>query len=254
MTKRPLLWSASLVLAATLASAAARADDKEVTLTRSYKAGDVERAKVVISFSAGGAEGIIEETARTTVKEVKKNGDVVLVGTVEKGRMTIGGQAQVLAEAPPTTETRSRLNRLLELKADLGPENPFTPEVMKLMSATSDVLFPEKPVKVGGNWIVEFDSPVTKGAKVAVKHTLVAIEKLDDVECWKVNQTAEIEVVAGQPKMLVDMTYWLRPTDGHAVKAEGTSKNVPAQFGAMSWKLKITLVKPATTTVEPAKP
>jgi hypothetical protein len=258
MSRRPARWGAALALAL-LSPAIANADDKEVAIERTFRAGQIERAKVVIRFTVSGMDGEIEETVRSTVKEVKKNGDVVTVNLLEKGRLSVAGQEQEMPEGAPATEIRTKAGRLVELQAEDAPQSPLSPAVSKLMANIGVALLPEKPVKPGSAWTTEFDNPAAPNKKATVKGELLGREKIGDVDCWKIRQTGEFEVGEGQPKMTLDMVYWLNPADGHPVQAEGSCKDVPTRYGPMNWTQKMTRLKPPAekqpgTDPKPAAP
>src|SRR5437764_10108937 len=91
-----------------LASMAAFADDKTVTLGRTYKEGDKVSHKVTVTVSVNGMDVVVTRTAKSTVKEVKKTGEVVIIQTDDGSSLNIGGMEQQQPAGPPVTEIRDK--------------------------------------------------------------------------------------------------------------------------------------------------
>src|SRR2546423_15466371 len=64
-----------------------RADDKPVTLARTYKKGEVVRRKAEAAIVAGGMDVTATTRAKGTVKEIKENGQGGLEEAGEGGKV-----------------------------------------------------------------------------------------------------------------------------------------------------------------------
>src|SRR5258706_487789 len=94
-----------------------RADDKEVKLVRTVKEGDIIRQKVTITANVNGMDVIVVQNTKATAKKVSDKGNVVWENASEGGTLTIGGNEQQNDASPGGTETRDKLNKLVEFKA-----------------------------------------------------------------------------------------------------------------------------------------
>lgn len=245
-TARWMTGSAAIlaIVAAPLVVRADAPDDKPVTLGYTYKEKDVFRQKTTIEANLMGMDIVVTSTSKMSVKEIKKNGDVVLEITDEGSHLTGQGIDQDLPPRAAQTIVRNKVGKLIELKTDEAAAQFMAPEVQKLSTMIGDVLFPEKPVKAGETWQTELDNPIIKGKKVVVKGTFIGVEKLDGMDVWKVKQSAEAATAEDGTKMSIEITTFLDPATGEAVKSESIVKDLPTQFGAMSSKMKQERLKP----------
>ncbi len=239
--KRSSIGAASLL--AVFIGQAAFAQDKPVELAYNYKKGDTHRTKVTINTTVMGMDIVVNATTKTEIKDIKPNGDIVVVMTSEGGKVNIGGQEQEQPAQPPVPMTRSKLGKLVEYKVEEPPMAILAPEIQKLSAILNDQLLPEKPVKKGDTWTTEVENPAIKEKKVTVKGTYLGNETVDGVELWKLKQNAEAITDKDGNKLVVEMTSWINPANGQRVKAEGTLKDLPTQFGPMSWVMKLELIK-----------
>jgi hypothetical protein len=237
------VWSIAALLATVAAGAGA--DEKTVSLARTYKEGDKASHTVTVTVNANGMEVIVTRTAKSVVKEIKKNGDIVIVQTDDGATLNIGGMEQKQPAGPPVTEIRDKNGKLTELKVDEAAGGFMTPEIQQLVARASDIHLSDKPVKAGDTWQNEFDNPAVKGKKVVAKGTYVGIDKVDGQELWKVKQTVEADTDADGKKLAIEVTTWLDTAKGQTVKMEGSAKDVPTMFGTLSWTMKEVLVKEA---------
>jgi hypothetical protein len=241
MKTNRVFWSVVCAMAAVSAQAV-QAQDKPVTLARTYKAGDVQRYKVTVNASVMGMDVIVTSTAKNTIKEIKKNGDVVIEAADEGTKVSFGGQEQEQPAGAPITETRSKTGKLVDLKTDPASQALLSPEIQKMSAMVSDIIVSEKAVKPGESWETEFDNPAVKGKKLTVKTTFVGTEKVEGKELWKVKQSLTAETGMESAKVSHDYTTWLDPANGRLVKLEGTVKDIPTQFGPLSWTMKMEAV------------
>ena len=238
-TMRPL-WAAVCALAMA-GTAAVRAADTDVSLTRVYKKGAVVRHKITLNGQAGGTDFTVSSGTKQEISEVTPEGKATVVLTNEASRLSVGGQEMEQPAEAPITFTRDRAGRLLSV----GQQQPgiFSPEVQHLLLMLSEVLLPEKAVATGGTWETVLDNPAVKDGKVTVKGTFVGMDKIGEASLWKIRQTVDAPVDAAGKKLTVESTSWLDPADGQIVKQESSVKDAPSQFGEMSWTSVIERVK-----------
>jgi hypothetical protein len=239
--KRSAFGAACLL--AVIAAQAATAQEKSVNLAYNYKAKDTYRSKVTVNTNVMGQDVVVTGTAKTEIKEIKPNGDFVVVMTNEGGKLNIGGQEQDQPATPPVTTTRTKLGKLVDYKAEDAAMGILAPEVQKLMAMLGEQLLPEKEVKKGDTWTTEIENPAVKEKKVTVKGTYLGTDTIDGVELWKVKQEADAAVDKEGGKLSIDFTNWINPANGQVVKSEGTVKDLPTQFGPMTWTMKQELIK-----------
>lgn len=230
------------------------AQDRAVQLTGSYKAGDVARYKYDITAQVSGTEVPAYRTIKETVKEVKPNGDVVLLQQDEGGKYVANGQDNDLQPESPATITFDKSGKLVSFTTNENEGSGFmeTP-IRKLLAVMTHVYFPSKAVSPADTWQVELDNPAVKGKKVVVKMTFLGVDTVDGVQYWKVKQSASAAVDAEGDKMATEFTYWLDPANGSMVKGEGSEKGVPTQYGPMDLAVKISRVKPSEEAKQGAK-
>ncbi len=234
------------IVACAASSFAALAEDKPITLSRTLKAGQVIRYKAsstfTINMNGSDAEGTVTDTERTTVKEVKDGGDLVLEVVSEGAHITVAGMEIDRPMGDPVLHTHDKQGKLTKIGAP--PEGTITsPEVTHLLAIFNWTIFPEKPVKPGDSWEAEFDNPAVKGKKVTVKTTFVGIEKGDKADLWKIKSVATAESGVDNGKIEHENVSWIDPAQGVAVKYETTQKNVPTMYGLFTSTRKAELVK-----------
>src|SRR5258706_14904101 len=89
-----------------------RADDakpdaaKPITMTQALKAKDTVQYKNVTTINAGGADIVVEQNRKYTVKEVKDTGEVVVSITDLGGKFTNNGADQEIPPGPPVAMTQ----------------------------------------------------------------------------------------------------------------------------------------------------
>lgn len=239
-TKRALAGAAAALFLA--AGMVVRADDKPVKLARTAKVGDVVRTKVTVNANAGGQDIVVVQTFKTKVKEINKKDEVVWEQTTES--VVVNDMEQAGASGQTQTETRDKLNKLVDYTPPKAGQDIFSPEVQKLMAGSSEILFTDKEVKPGDSWTTEMDNPVVKDKKVKIKTTFVGMDKVDGKDYWKVKQSAEADTDDKGAKTTYEMTSWLDPADGSTLKMEGQVKDLPVpQIGSLSWTMKLERLK-----------
>jgi hypothetical protein len=231
-----------MALGVTLGTASAAHAQDEVNLQYNYKKGDVFRYKLDVIANVMGMEVTVKTGQKMTVKEVKENGDFVIVYEGEAGVANIGGQEQEMPAQPPFEITISKRGKFVSYNSE-AQQGLMSPEIVKLMAVMNENVLPDKAVKAGDTWTTEVDNPAVKNQKVVTKTTFVGIEKVDEVEYWKIKQVSEAATDDSGTKMTQEMTVWLVPGSGHTYKMEGKIKGLPTQFGDMDWTIKMSLVK-----------
>lgn len=241
----------SLLALAALATTA-RADDA-ITIAHAYKVGDVGHYKISMTTNVMGADASLEQKVKMTVKELKANGDVVIVEESEGGKITFNGQEQDLPQTPPVTQTRDKLGRLVALKKEDNPQGFIAPEIEQIMAMLQMALLPDKAVKPGDSWTNDQDNPAVKGKKIAIKTTYVSTDKVNGTDLLKLKQTAEAETDANGQKMVWDSTSWLDPTTGALARSEVKLKDLPTIAGLVQVDLKMEAVKGDSDKKDAAK-
>ena len=107
-SKRYTALLATVLVGACLGTPA-RAQDEAVTLKHGFKAGDTWQASFDIVAEVSGTQVPIKRTTVQKVKEVKQNGDVVLVITDKGGTLVIGGDEQVMSPEAPVKIGRAHV-------------------------------------------------------------------------------------------------------------------------------------------------
>jgi hypothetical protein len=238
------LISAALCISIALISTASFADDPPVALKRSPKKGDVVRFRAESEIKTGMGDAKLVGTSKTTVKEIKENGSVVLEEATEGGTITLNGMEITLPLMPPTVVTRDMSGKLLELKKEETTGGSESPEVTQLMASIGTPILQEKAVKAGDAWETEVDNPLAKDKRVKLKTVFVGIEKIDGSDFWKIKQTAEAATDASGGKLIYEGIFWLDPANGQEAKAEVAIKDLPSNYGLLNIKTKATRVKP----------
>ena len=223
---------------------AAKADAKPVTIVRTYKVGDSLRYTILIKASVGGMEGTINGAQKMVVKEIKKDGSVVLTHEAEESKIEFGGNVRNQPATKPSSETRDKFGKLIDYTPSEDVMSPWTPEIQKLMSSINDVIINGKEVKAGESWETELINPAVKDNTFKVKTTYVGTDKVEDVEYLKVEQNVSVDVDDTGTKMTLKSVHWLKPSDGSLFKAVTNVKNLPSSIGSIDFDQTIKLAKP----------
>ena len=223
----------------------AKADAKPVIIVRTYKDGETRRYSTQIKANVMGMEILITGGQKITVKELKKDGSVVLSTEAEEGKMEIGGNPPETQPATkPATITRDKFGKLVEVVPSEDQQTVWSPEIQKLIYSIGDVILNGKEVKQGESWETELSNPALKDKTFKVKTTFVGTDKVEEVEYLKVEQNVSVEVDADGAKMTVKTVQWLNPKDGSVFKAVTNVKNLPASIGSIDFDQTIKLAKP----------
>ncbi len=234
----------ALIGAALIGGTALGQDEAAVSISRTRKAGDVLRIKVTATADVAGTEVTLERTLKTEVKEIKKTGEIVLAQSDLGGKVNAGGQEMDIPGSGPALTTVDKLGRLVKFDRPATDMSILAPEVEQLVLTMQDYLLPEKAVKPGESWEAELPNPLVPDKKVKVKTTFVGMDKLDEMQVWKIKQAMTVIVEALGTKMTSEMLFLADPSSGTPQVVEGTMKGVPTQYGAVDLKLKAVLLKP----------
>jgi hypothetical protein len=231
-----------LLALALLAPTLGRADDNPVTLSRTFKKGDISRVKIETAIDANGTDVLVKLTSRSTVKELKDNGQFEVETQDEAGKLTLNGSDRDIPAGAVTALTYDKTGKLVDFKAENG--GILTPEILRQLEIMRMPILPEKAVKAGDSWQSEFDNPAVKGKKFTVKTTFAGMDKVDGTDLWKVKQGGSPETDADGAKMGYDATYWLDPATGQIVKSEVTIKDEPTiMYGKHTLTTKTSRIK-----------
>ncbi|HLK55509.1 MAG TPA: hypothetical protein VKU00_03040, partial [Chthonomonadaceae bacterium] len=198
-----LLWIGALALLALVGQPALRADDgadaaKPTTLTNPVKVKDTFQYKSTLSVSAGGADVVVEQGRKYTVKEIKDNGDIVYVVADLGGKFSINGGDMDIPPGASVTLTQDKTGKIIDYKPDANDQNPYLSDTTQYLVAMVDhIILPDKPVKPGDSWKTEAKNPAAKDKKVSIKTTFVGLDKVDGMPAWKIKQTLEAETEDG---------------------------------------------------------
>ncbi len=221
-----------------------KADAKPITIVRTYKVGDSHRYVTLVKANVGGMEGVINGAQKTVVKEIKKDGSVVLTHEAEESKMEFGGNVQNQPATKPSSETRDKFGKLIDYTPSEDAMIPWTPEIQKLIRSITEVILNGKEVKAGESWETEIINPAVKDNTFKVKTTYVGTDKVEDVEYLKVEQNVSVEVDDTGTKMTIKSVHWLKPSDGSLFKSLATIKGLPTTFGSLDMDQTFKLAKP----------
>jgi len=224
----------AFVLFTVLTSAAAA-----VTLAVAFKKGEARRYRSEMKGTVMGAEFTVTSTEKHLIEDVKENGEAVITISEEETKLTVMGMDQQTPATPPITLTVDRTNRLTNIK-ELPPVTVFSEPVLRTMYALSRPLLPKQEVADGATWETQVDHPAMPGQKIKIMGAFDGTDKVGDKEYRKVRQSAGVELPGGACRF--EDTFWLDPATGHIFRSEGTVKDLPTNFGAMSWSAKIELL------------
>jgi hypothetical protein len=227
------LIAAGFTVAGALMFVTPQPDDKPITLTRTYKAGEITRYNSTMRVKALGNEFVQESVDKIEIIKVDPDGSATATYGQESGSYTLNGKKNDLPKSPAWTITRDKYNRFVKASTEETLEFFIVPDVRRLLFACIEVVFPERPVKVGESWTTELDNPAVKGKKVTLKTTLRGEEIVDGFPVYKLAQHTEADTNLSGGKLTSDLVAWLTPSTGEAVKIEASFKGVPTQAGAL---------------------
>jgi hypothetical protein len=241
-TISPIVFA--LLMSAVVPAIYAGADDSPVTLKYVYKVGDSLHHQTLIKANVQGLDAVVKQSRKSVVKEVKDNGDITVLVTDEGGTLTLSGADQHQDPGPDVTVKLDKLGKVTDWKAAMDiPPGALTAEQMRAMDQLYTIIFPAAPVKANDTWKLELDNPVYDKMKIKVENTYVGIEKVDGVDLWKIKQKATVPTDGEGNVTTFEGSFWLNPANGQLTKLDGNVKDLPTQFGKISFTILLTPVK-----------
>lgn len=256
------IWIPAVVAAVLLGTAAAAqqdqpptAQDKPVSLVRTYKAGDANLYAFEIVLTFNGAEVPGNGAVERAVKEVKPNGDAVFTYTDRGTKYTLNGEEGTAPPEAPMTVIVDKRGKVLSVSRSATSMGLIPDGLMKLLAILSQCVLPDKPVKPGDKWTTEFDNPTMTNSKFTLKGTLIGPDKVGDQTYLKVRETVSDLLLdisePGAGALSTQTTFWVVPDTGRVARLETTVKNLPIPaLGSADMTMKAT-IKPLPPKTEP---
>ncbi len=240
-----------------------QADDTTAyTFERTYKAGDVDRYRMVIKSTVNSqltgnkdVDVLLSILMKETTKELKPDGGAVLQDDLEQAYAKIGDQEMDATSLLPghVVQTRDKQGRIVESKIE-GGASADNGNQMQMFAQQGMTFYPPKPVKVGESWKIstEASNPAQKGLKVVGTATLVGTETLNGVKTLKVKAVTDTTGPAPAPavaggtgdlKVHFDGVGNIDPASGKLVHMTGTADGVVGPLGASKMQLTLDLLK-----------
>ena len=226
------VFRATLLTACALLSLSA-AIAQEYTLKLNVKEGDTFKYRMSMEIDFGGQNLLATTTITNKVLKVEENGNIQMESA--SGEMVIKfGDQEMPQPAPPATKMTFKPNGSVA-KVDGGDA------MMQQMNA-SQMVYPEKPVKVGDKWSETVKNP---NGELAIDYELVGVEKVGDTEAVKIKMTARTVNAKEGEGYSADGFTWVDPKTGMLVKMETRIKGMQVEGAPMpiDGTLKMELVK-----------
>jgi hypothetical protein len=226
------VFRATLLTACALLSLSA-AIAQEYTLKLNVKEGDTFKYRMSMEIDFGGQNLLATTTITNKVLKVEENGNIQM--ELASGEMVIKfGDQEMPQPAPPATKMTFKPNGAVA-KVDGGDA------MMQQMNA-AQMVYPEKPVKVGDKWSETVKNP---NGELKIDYELVGVEKVGEVEALKIKTTARTVNGKEGESYSADGFTWIDPKTGMAVKMETRIKGMQTEGAPMpiDGTLKMELVK-----------
>jgi hypothetical protein len=226
------VFRATLLTACALLSLSA-AIAQEYTLKLNVKEGDTFKYRMSMEIDFGGQNLLATTTITNKVLKVEENGNIQMESA--SGEMVIKfGDQEMPQPAPPATKMTFKPNGAVA-KVDGGDA------MMQQMNA-AQMVYPEKPVKVGDKWSETVKNP---NGELKIDYELVGVEKVGDTEAVKIKVTARSANGKEGENYSADGFTWVDPKTGMAIKMETRIKGMQVEGAPMpiDGTLKMELVK-----------
>jgi hypothetical protein len=226
------VFRATLLTACALMSLSA-ALSQEYTLKLNVKEGDTFKYRMSMEIDFGGQNLLATTTITNKVLKVEENGNIQMESA--SGEMVIKfGDQEMPQPAPPATKMTFKPNGAVA-KVDGGDA------MMQQMNA-AQMVYPEKPVKVGDKWSETVKNP---NGELKIDYELVGVEKVGDTEAVKIKVTARSANGKEGENYSADGFTWVDPKTGMAIKMETRIKGMQVEGAPMpiDGTLKMELVK-----------
>jgi hypothetical protein len=226
------VFRTTLLMACALMSLSA-ALSQEYTLKLNVKEGDTFKYRMSIEIDFGGQPVFVTTTVTNKVLKVEENGNIQMESASSELTIKFGDQ-EMPQPAPPATRITYKPNGSVA-KVEGGDA------MMQQMNA-SQMVYPEKPVKVGDKWSDTVKHPA---GELKIDYEFVGVEKVGEVEALKIKTTARTVNGKEGESYSADGFTWIDPKTGMAVKMETRIKGMQAEGAPMpiDGTLKMELVK-----------
>ncbi len=206
-------------IAILLAAATAYAIDG-VVLKYAFKKDSVTKTRIKGSLEIQGMEVTIDMVNQTKVKEVADDGTATLEDGLLEGKASVGGQEIDIPAQGASLVVMKPNGEVKEIRGDNVNDDSY--RLQNLMS----FIPPTEAVSVGSKWKREVAANKdTKAPAVKSDYEIVAEEKVNDVDTFKINyKTVETE---GSEPASTEGTLWIAKEDCGLIKANSTWTNVP---------------------------
>ncbi|HLK61659.1 MAG TPA: hypothetical protein VKU00_34250 [Chthonomonadaceae bacterium] len=245
----PVLLSAalagSLSFATLLTAAHARqaGNDSTYSWTYQYKKGTTVRLRGRMAITGEIKQEVNGKTETTPinveirslnkqeVKSVAANGDANVQDTTEQYEIRIDNNPPNPHDKPqPVTRTISKTGQILKQQVAREDAQAQNAQVEALSFILSEMIAPDKPIKIGETWKSELNNRFVEGQKVTQTSTLVSAEKIAGVDALKVKVQMSVptKVNADEKYTLkLDGAYYVDPKDGRKIRADFDLENLP---------------------------
>jgi len=226
------VFRATLLTACALMSLSA-ALSQEYTLKLNVKEGDTFKYRMTMEIDFGGQLVFVTTTVTNKVLKVEENGNIQMESA--SGEMIIKfGDQEMPQPAPPVTKMTFKPNGSVA-KVEGGDA------MMQQMNA-SQMVYPEKPVKVGDKWSETVKHPA---GELKIDYEFVGVEKVGDTETVKIKMTAHSVNAKEGEGYSADGFNWIDPKTGMLLKMEARIKGMQVEGAPMpiDGTLKMELVK-----------
>jgi len=226
------VFRATLLTACALLSLSA-AIAQEYTLKLNVKEGDTFKYRMSMEIDFGGQLVFVTTTVTNKVLKVEENGNTQMESASSEMVVKFGDQEMPQPASPATKMTFKPNGSVAKVEGGDG--------MMQQMNA-SQMVYPEKPIKVGDKW-----SETVKNAvgELKIDYEFVGVEKVGDTEAVKIKMTARTVNAKEGEGYSADGFTWVDPKTGMLVKMETRIKGMQVEGAPMpiDGTLKMELVK-----------
>ena len=226
------VFRATLLTACALLSLSA-AIAQEYTLKLNVKEGDTFKYRMSMEIDFGGQLVFVTTTVTNKVLKVEENGNTQMESASSEMVVKFGDQEMPQPASPATKMTFKPNGSVAKVEGGDG--------MMQQMNA-SQMVYPEKPIKVGDKW-----SETVKNAvgELKIDYEFVGVEKVGDTETVKIKMTARSVNAKEGEGYSADGFNWIDPKTGMLVKMETRIKGMQVEGAPMpiDGTMKMELVK-----------
>lgn len=192
--------------------------DTAVSIKRVPKVGDELRYKIDTTIY-GETDTSYTSTTVWKITKVDTNGDYTSVEKVLAAKIKIGDIEQTLPESTQTA-VYSAFNSLVDVTGD-DVDDTTKPYLFRL-HALQWLVVPDKAVKPGDTWTIEYKADANHGNVAStVDYTVDAQEKVGKYDCLRIKALSK-QVAPGESTG--DLMFWVNIADGTLVKATAVLK------------------------------